>query len=85
MSHHYKTIGVLKRTSTSVREAKLDKDMEAYYRLRHSGLQPRTIDGSAKLESHVDSAADIDYGDRLTKEQIRTHRNLIADIEAEMR
>lgn len=81
----WKSIGVMRKSSTSVREARLDKDLEAYYRLRHDGLQPRKIDGSAKLEVTVDSPMDIDYGDRLTKEQIRKNRQLIGDIEAEMR
>lgn len=82
---HWKTIGVLKRSPTSEREVKLDKDLEAYKRLRHDGLQPRSVDGSAKLETTVESHMDIDYGDRLSQERIRENKNLIADIEAEMR
>lgn len=79
------SIGVLKRSPTTDREVKLDKDLEAYKRLRHDGLQPRSVDGSAKLETTVESHMDIDYGDCLSQERIRENKNLIADIEAEMR
>jgi hypothetical protein len=37
-------------SSMNGKEKQLDKDLDAYKRIRHSGGQPEKIDGSAKLE-----------------------------------
>jgi len=37
-----------------------DKDMPAYRRLRKQGYQPRSIDGSARLEATATSAAQVE-------------------------
>jgi hypothetical protein len=36
------------------KERSLDKDLDAYKRIRRSGGQPETIDGSARMEKTVD-------------------------------
>lgn len=44
------------------KEQVLRKDLDAYKRLRHDGLQPKKIDGSAEVEKRVESQHDIDLG-----------------------
>lgn len=44
---------------TTEMEAQWDKDLPAYKRMRHRGLQPNQIDGSAALENTVDDQLDI--------------------------
>ena len=39
---------------TIARERVLDKDLEAYHRLRLDGQQPRHIDGAATVEKRAD-------------------------------
>ncbi len=43
------------------REARWQKDMPAYKRMRHRGLQPEQIDGAARLEDKVGDQFDIKY------------------------
>lgn len=43
-------------------EARWDKDMPAYKRLRQNGLQPPRIDGSAILESQATTDKQIEMG-----------------------
>lgn len=38
---------------TNARDARWARDMPAYKRLRRDGLQPPTIDGSARLEQEL--------------------------------
>lgn len=42
-------------------EARWNKDMPAYYRMRKKGLQPSSVDGAAALEDKVGSQMDIAY------------------------
>lgn len=51
------------------REKDLRKDLDAYKRLRQDGLHPKGIDGSHKLEAHVESQFDIDLGRIIPKEE----------------
>lgn len=44
------------------REKQFEQDAPAYKRMRHRGLQPDRIDGSAKLENEVSDQFDIDHG-----------------------
>jgi hypothetical protein len=41
-------------SSMNGKEKQLDKDLDAYKRIRRSGGQPETIDGSARMEKTVD-------------------------------
>jgi hypothetical protein len=38
----------------NLKERRLDKDLDAYKRIRQSGGQPTQIDGSARLEKTAD-------------------------------
>lgn len=43
------------------REGRWHKDMPAYKRMRHRGLQPEKIDGCAALEDKVDDQFDVTH------------------------
>lgn len=43
-------------------EARWDRDMAAYKRLRNDGLQPRKIDGSAEVESKAKESWQVETG-----------------------
>lgn len=43
-------------------EARWDRDMPAYKRLREQGFQPPSIDGAAELESKASSRFEIESG-----------------------
>lgn len=58
-----RTIGVMKASRpVDARERQLDKDLDAYQRLRRQGLQPPTNDGCAKLEAEAVSRVEIEMG-----------------------
>lgn len=44
-------------------EARWQKDMPAYKRMRNRGIQPKSVDGAAALENTVDDQMDIDMRD----------------------
>lgn len=48
---------------TNEMEARWQKDMPAYKRMRNRGMQPKQIDGSADLENTVNDQLDIDMKD----------------------
>lgn len=58
----YKTVGVMKKSPTAIKETQLDKDRAAYQRLRQQGLQPPHIDGCAKLEAEAVTRDEIVMG-----------------------
>ena len=66
--HKLRTIqfGGAKRSPQTQMESRWDKDMPAYIRLRHNGLQPKQIDGCAELESRANDQMEIEMGDLLT-------------------
>lgn len=43
----------------------LTKDRDAYHRLRMDGLQPKTINGAARLEQHADTRFEVESGQLL--------------------
>ena len=45
---------------TNQRARNWDKDMPAYKRLRQNGLQPKSIDGAARLESTARTEAQVE-------------------------
>lgn len=45
---------------TTEMEARWGVDMPAYKRMRHRGIQPKQIDGSAALENTVNDQLDVD-------------------------
>ena len=57
------TIGVSdKFKSENARESTLSKDLAAYKRLRADGTQPKSIDGSANVESRAQEKWQVDSG-----------------------
>ena len=58
-------------TSTVERDTKvMHKDVAAYRRLRKSGLQPKSVKGSALLEKTSDSKWEIETGQRIGNTKI---------------
>ncbi len=43
-----------------MREKQLQKDRDAYRRLRENGVQPRMIDGSARAEAEANTTAEVE-------------------------
>jgi len=50
-------------TAIDKREGEWQKDIPAYRRMRRKGMQPKGIDGSAKLEDRVGDQFDVNYRD----------------------
>ena len=60
------------------KEARWHKDMPAYKRLRHRGVQPNQIDGSAELEDRVSTQIEYEC-DRMSDSEVKvTPERLIA-------
>jgi len=49
-------------SAMNAKEKVLDKDLDAYKRIRKSGGQPDTIDGSARLEKTADHKEQLGKG-----------------------
>lgn len=47
-------------------EATWDKDMPAYKRMRGAGLQPKSIDGAAEIESKATDPMEVEMGRLMT-------------------
>ncbi len=54
---------------TAIKDKQLSKDLDAYKRLRHNGLQPRSIDGSHRAEAEVTSQLDFTLGRVIPKNE----------------
>jgi hypothetical protein len=59
---------VITPSPQTLMERRWDKDMPAYARLRRDGLQPRGIDGSARLEATASSQMEIELGHLIAPE-----------------
>ena len=53
---------VIDLEATKKAEKAKDADMSAYKRLRQSGVQPKSINGSAHLEKHAETKNEIQAG-----------------------
>ena len=53
---------VIDLDATKKAEKAKDADMSAYKRLRQSGVQPKSINGSAHLEKHAETKNEIQAG-----------------------
>ena len=53
---------VIDLDATKKAEKAKDADMSAYKRLRQSGVQPKSINGSAHLEKHAKTKSEIQAG-----------------------
>lgn len=47
--------------STNAKEKVLQKDLDAYRRLRQDGVQPQNIDGSARIEARANSKDQVEH------------------------
>lgn len=65
--------------ATSQMEKRWEKDMPAYKRLRDDGMQPKNIDGSAKIESGAETKQEVQAGVILNKRQRQQMRSVIDD------
>lgn len=63
-----KNAGVLAIDRT---EAGWSKDMPAYSRLRREGLQPKGIDGAARLEAHANTQTELAMGRLMPEAKVR--------------
>ena len=60
-----------------------DADMSAYKRLRESGVQPKSINGSAHLEKHAETKSEIQAGRLYSSDASRKEsERLMNSIEA---
>lgn len=53
------------RSSKSFMESRWERDMPAYQRLRMNGLQPKQIDGCARIETEANSQLEVEMADVL--------------------
>lgn len=61
-AEHYKSLRFLDRGEGSYhqRDRQLTRDRDAYKRLRMEGLQPRSVDGSHKVEATASTPAEVE-------------------------
>lgn len=67
--------------AVDARENRWHKDLPAYKRLRHEGLQPRTTDGCHVLEQEAHDRMEIEMGHLIPKDK----RGLAHETRAELR
>ena len=74
---------VIDLDATKKAEKAKDADMSAYKRLRQSGLQPKSINGSAHLEKHAETKSEIQAGRLYSSDASRNDsERLMNSIEA---
>jgi len=61
------------------RDAALDKDRAAYKRLRHDGVQPPSVDGSADLEKRAVDQVEIDFKLPIPKGELNRVKDIVAE------
>lgn len=59
---NHTTTGGERAAQINATEARWQKDMPAYKRLRQDGLQPKTIDGAANVEKKAKEAWQVETG-----------------------
>lgn len=60
---HYRSVAFNKvAPAVNLKDSKLSRDLDAYKRLRHAGLQPRTTDYSSDLERHAETQFEVETG-----------------------
>lgn len=67
----WRSIGIVSRRTRWAREAdrRLDRDRDAYQRLRRDGHQPPRVDGSARLERDAVIPLEIEMGRTFSAEE----------------
>ena len=74
---------VIDLEATKKAEKAKDADMSAYKRLRESGVQPKSINGSAHLEKHAETKSEIQAGRLYSSDASRKEsERLMNSIEA---
>ena len=74
---------VIDLEATKKAEKAKDADMSAYKRLRQSGVQPKSINGSAHLEKHAETKNEIQAGRLYSSDASRKEsERLMNSIEA---
>ena len=74
---------VIDLDATKKAEKAKDADMSAYKRLRESGVQPKSINGSAHLEKHAETKNEIQAGRVYSSDASRKESERLMDsIEA---
>jgi len=79
---HYRSLSFYGKAAAPVdaTESQWSKDMRAYKNLRANGLQPRQIDGAARLEQGAETPLEVESGQTLTvkqRKQVETITNAI--------
>jgi hypothetical protein len=64
----------------SRKDRQWDRDMDAYSRLKRSGVQPQQIDGCANLEAKAQSEVEIRYGLAATDKGRKQAEQLVKDL-----
>lgn len=63
----------------SRREKQLTKDRDAYKRLRNDGIQPHSVDGSARVEQQAVEQIDIDFKIPIPKAERERVKDIVAE------
>lgn len=58
-------------SSISAREKRVDKDRDAYKRLRNEGMQPKSIDGAHHLENGANTKTEVEMGKLMPLSKVR--------------
>jgi hypothetical protein len=67
----------------SERERRWKRDMPAYARMRRDGVQPRSIDGAAHIETHASDRVEVESGTILpTRRQRQDATSILEDFAA---
>lgn len=61
--------GGAEAAATNAREARWQKDMPAYRRLRRDGVQPKGIDGCAEVEAKAEAVHEVEQMRLMTSKQ----------------
>lgn len=72
--------GGARAAEVNATEKRWHEDMDAYKRLRHTGVQPRQIDGSAHLEAKASEVVEIETGQVMTTAQRRQYRQITEGV-----
>jgi len=61
-AEHYKSLSYVDHGQGSyhTKDRQLGKDRDAYKRLRQNGLQPKRVDGSARVEQTANTTAQVE-------------------------
>jgi putative FmdB family regulatory protein len=67
------------------RDAREDKDMWAYKRLRDDGLQPPRIDGCSLIEKNADDPLEVEMGRKIPRDTLNQSKEVLAELRENQR